>query len=117
MLHVLNLETNEDVAIPNATGGDVLARLAWIAYQVDPAPGRGGRGGRGGAGANEPDAGGRTGAGPPGTPRQAGRHRGRGDAGHRVAAAPRRAAQPRDRRRAVVAGHSVVHVLRHARRI
>jgi hypothetical protein len=47
VLHVLNLETNEDVAVPNATDGTFSADSKWLAYQVDPAPGRRGRGGRG----------------------------------------------------------------------
>ncbi|HUL75556.1 MAG TPA: prolyl oligopeptidase family serine peptidase [Vicinamibacterales bacterium] len=50
VLHVLNLETNQDVAVPNATGGTFSSDSRWIAYQVDPSGGgRGGRGGRGGA--------------------------------------------------------------------
>ncbi len=53
VLHLLNLETNQDVAVPNATGASFSADSKWIAYQVDPtAAGRGGRAGRaGGAGA------------------------------------------------------------------
>jgi dipeptidyl aminopeptidase/acylaminoacyl peptidase len=50
-LHLLNLDTNQDVEIPNATGGTFSADSKWIAYQVDPGGGRGGRGGRGGGGA------------------------------------------------------------------
>jgi dienelactone hydrolase len=50
MLHVLNLETNADVAVPNATGGTFSPDSKWLGYQVDPAPGRRGRGGRGGGG-------------------------------------------------------------------
>ncbi|HEV3139870.1 MAG TPA: hypothetical protein VGY57_05115, partial [Vicinamibacterales bacterium] len=51
VLHVLNLETNQDVAVANATGGTFSADSNWIAYQIDPSPGRGrGRGARGGAG-------------------------------------------------------------------
>ena len=53
VLHILNLETNQDVSVPNATGASFTTDSKWIAYQVDPtAAGRGGRGGRaGGAGA------------------------------------------------------------------
>jgi len=49
VLHILNLETNQDVAVPNATGGVFSRDSKWIAYQVDPNPGRG-RGGRGAGG-------------------------------------------------------------------
>jgi len=47
ILHLLNLETNQDVEIPNATGGTFSADSRWVAYQIDPSGGRGGRGGRG----------------------------------------------------------------------
>jgi len=48
VLHILSLETNQDVAVDNATGGTFSSDSMWIAYQIDPAPGRGrGRGGRG----------------------------------------------------------------------
>ena len=40
VLHVLNLGTNVDVAIPNATGGTFSPDSRWMAYQVDPSPGR-----------------------------------------------------------------------------
>jgi WD40-like Beta Propeller Repeat len=50
VLHLLNLESNQDVAVPNATGGTFSPDSKWLAYQVDPAPGRRGRGGRGGNG-------------------------------------------------------------------
>ena len=58
-LHLLKLETNEDVRIPNATGGVFSADSHWFAYQVDPASGgrgggRGGRGGGNGGGGNGP---------------------------------------------------------------
>jgi dienelactone hydrolase len=54
VLHLLNLETSQDVEVANATGGAFSADSKWLAYQVDPGSGRGGRGGRGagqGAGA------------------------------------------------------------------
>ncbi len=58
VLHILDLETNQDVEVPNATGGIFSPDSRWIAYQVDPSGGRGGRGGRGRGGA--PPAGGET---------------------------------------------------------
>jgi dienelactone hydrolase len=54
ILHVLNLETNTDVGVPNATGGVFSPDAKWLAYQVDPAPGRRGRG-KGGNGAQPSD--------------------------------------------------------------
>jgi len=47
VLHLLNLDTNQDIEIPNGIGGRFSADSRWIAYQVDPSGGRGGRGGRG----------------------------------------------------------------------
>ena len=47
--HLLNLETNEDVQFANATGGTFSSDSKWLAYSVDPNPGRGNRG-RGGSG-------------------------------------------------------------------
>jgi dipeptidyl aminopeptidase/acylaminoacyl peptidase len=46
VLHLRDLETNADVEVPNAIGGTFSPDSQWIAYQVDPNPGRG-RGGRG----------------------------------------------------------------------
>src|SRR5579864_5163349 len=51
VLHLVKLGTNEDVAVPDATGGAFSADSHWIAYQIDPTGGRGGRGARGGGGA------------------------------------------------------------------
>jgi len=74
-LHLLNLETNQEVTVPNATGGAFSADSKWIAYQVDPTGGRGGRGrGRAGGGATveeapQPGRGGATA--PPAEPRRA----------------------------------------------
>lgn len=51
VLHLVKLGTNEDVAVPDGTGGAFSADSQWIAYQVNPAGGRGGRGARGGGGA------------------------------------------------------------------
>jgi dipeptidyl aminopeptidase/acylaminoacyl peptidase len=48
VLHILNLETNADVSVPQATAPVFSPDSKWIAYQVDPNPGRGRRG-RGGA--------------------------------------------------------------------
>jgi hypothetical protein len=57
VLHLLKLDTNLDVAIPNATGGVFSPDARWIAYQVDPSGGRGGRGNRGTAGGATPAGG------------------------------------------------------------
>jgi dipeptidyl aminopeptidase/acylaminoacyl peptidase len=46
VLHILNLETNQDVEVANASGETFSPDSRWIAYQVDPSGGRGGRGGR-----------------------------------------------------------------------
>ena len=52
VLHLLNLETNQDVSVANGTGGVFSDDSRWIAYQVDPSGGgRGGRGRRGGGAA------------------------------------------------------------------
>ena len=104
VLHLLNLETNQDVEVANATGGAFSADSKWIAYQVDPSGGRGGRGGRGGAGGARRRAGGRrdaTAGADAGRPAggQGGQGRRRRGANAAGAAAARRAAQPRDRRR------------------
>jgi hypothetical protein len=77
VLHLLKLETNEDLEVPNATGPAFSADGRWIAYSIEPpGAGRGGRGGRGGGGA--PPAGGAAPAGqgragqgtPPAPPRR-----------------------------------------------
>ncbi len=57
VLHILNLENNQDLEVPNASGGTFSPDSRWIAYQVDPSGGRGGRGGRG-RGSTTPAAGG-----------------------------------------------------------
>jgi len=57
VLHILNLETHQDVEVPNATGGIFSPDSLWIAYQVDPSGGRGGRGGRGRGGTSPAGAG------------------------------------------------------------
>lgn len=40
VLHILNLQTNDDVSVPNATNGTFSPDSKWIAYLVDPNPGR-----------------------------------------------------------------------------
>jgi dipeptidyl aminopeptidase/acylaminoacyl peptidase len=58
VLHLKNLETNEEVKVEHATGGTFSADSKWIAYQVDPGAAqraRAGRGGQGGSGGNPPD--------------------------------------------------------------
>src|SRR5215208_3965176 len=45
VLHLLNLGTNQDVEVQNASGPAFSNDSKWLAYQVDPASaGRGGRG-------------------------------------------------------------------------
>ena len=59
VMHLLKLDTNQDVDIANATAPAFSADARWVAYQVDPSNGgRGGRGRRGGGGApnNAPGA-------------------------------------------------------------
>jgi dipeptidyl aminopeptidase/acylaminoacyl peptidase len=72
VLHILNLETNQNVAVPNASGASFSADSKWIAYQVDPTQagraGRAGRAGGGGAGTTPGQAPGTT---PGTTPDQA----------------------------------------------
>jgi poly(3-hydroxybutyrate) depolymerase len=60
ILHLLRLDTNQDIEVANASAPAFSADARWIAYQVDPSSGgRGGRGGRGGAGGGgAPPAGG-----------------------------------------------------------
>jgi len=71
VLHLLNPETNQDLAVPDATGGTFSPDSRWLAYQVDPGRARRGRGGRGSAapgpespGAQGPQGAGRGGAEP-----------------------------------------------------
>ena len=45
--HLVNLDTNEDIEFANATSGTFSSDSKWLAYSVDPNPGRGNRG-RGG---------------------------------------------------------------------
>jgi dienelactone hydrolase len=70
VLHILNLETNEDVAVQHGTSGIFSPDSKWIVYSVDPAGGaRGGRGARGAQGAQA--AQGARGATPPLPPQRA----------------------------------------------
>ncbi len=50
VLHLLNLETNADVTVADASGGTFSADSKWIAYQVDPGAAQRARAGRSGAG-------------------------------------------------------------------
>ena len=50
VLHVLNLETETDTEVADATSGEFSDDSQWIAYVIDPGGGRGGRGRRGRAG-------------------------------------------------------------------
>jgi hypothetical protein len=49
-LHILDLQTDHDTTIANASSPMFSPDGRWIAYQVDSVPARGGRGSRGGAG-------------------------------------------------------------------
>jgi fermentation-respiration switch protein FrsA (DUF1100 family) len=55
VLHILRLDTNQDIEVANASGGAFSADSRWIAYLIEPnTGGRGGRGARGGAGVAVP---------------------------------------------------------------
>jgi len=60
VLTILNLDTNQKVDIPDATGAAFSADSMWIAYTVEPGGGGrgGGRGGRAGGGGGAPGGGG-----------------------------------------------------------
>jgi dipeptidyl aminopeptidase/acylaminoacyl peptidase len=75
VLHILNLDTNQDLLVSNASAPAFSSDSKWIAYEIDSsAGGRGGRGGRGGGGGATPPGGaapagqGRAGASTPVTP-------------------------------------------------
>jgi acetyl esterase/lipase len=76
-LHVLNLETNENVKIADASRGMFSPDARWLVYQVDSIPprnnGRAGGGGQGGANSGAPGAPG--GSGGRGSPAPATQHR------------------------------------------
>jgi hypothetical protein len=119
VLHLKNLASGEEITVEHATGGTFSPDSKWVAYQVDPGAAQRARAGRGG---------GQGGSGPGATPGQtppappppaadstagAGRAA-RGDGRTRRhlddPAAARRAAEPRDRRDPVLAGHRILHV-------
>jgi dipeptidyl aminopeptidase/acylaminoacyl peptidase len=50
VLHLLNLETNADLTVADATGPSFSSDSKWVAYLVDPGAAQRARGGRGGAG-------------------------------------------------------------------
>ncbi len=51
VLHLLNLETNAEVTVADATGATFSLDAKWIAYQVDPGAAQRARASRGGSGA------------------------------------------------------------------
>ena len=113
VLHILNLETNQDVEVANATGGTFSPDSRWIAYQVDPSGGRGGRGARGRSGAT-PEGGG-SGAAPAGSVAAPGSTQGaQGRGAGTEAPTPPRRVELRNLASGddpIVAGNRVVHVL------
>ena len=110
VLHLLNLANDQDIEVPNGSGGRFSADSRWIAYLVDPSGGRGGRGGRGATGDPTPGV---TETPAPGGQGATDRARRGGDTD---TAAARGTSQPRHRRDPVLAGHRVVHVLGQLRR-
>ena len=72
VMHLVRLDNNQDLEIPNATAPAFSADSRWVAYQIDPSSGgRGGRGGRGGGGGGAPGtATPNRGGGPPAPPRR-----------------------------------------------
>ena len=50
VLHLKNLDTNEEITVPHATGGTFSLDSRWIAYQVDPGAAERARRARAGAG-------------------------------------------------------------------
>jgi hypothetical protein len=55
-LHILDLQTDKDTTIADASGGTFSPDARWIAYQVDSTPPRGGRSAGGGGGGDAPAA-------------------------------------------------------------
>ncbi len=87
VLHLLNLETNTDVTVADATGGTFSLDSRWIAYRVDRGAAqraRAGRGGLGGSGGGESAAQPST----PQTPAQPGAGGGQSGQGGRGGSAP-----------------------------
>jgi ABC-type transport system substrate-binding protein len=52
VLHVVNLDTNQDIEVPNAHSPSFSSDSRWVVYQIDSVPARGGR--TGGAGSTPP---------------------------------------------------------------
>src|SRR5207244_11858518 len=46
VLHILNLDNNQDISIPDGSNPQFSPDSKWVVYQIDPAA-TGGRGGRG----------------------------------------------------------------------
>ena len=56
VLHLRNLQSNDEVTVADATGPAFSSDSKWLAYTVDPGGGRGGRGRGGRGGTSTPDA-------------------------------------------------------------
>jgi dipeptidyl aminopeptidase/acylaminoacyl peptidase len=56
VLHILNLDTSQDVTVTDATGAIFSPDSAWVAYHVDPPEAQRARGGRGGTATSATDA-------------------------------------------------------------
>ena len=56
VLHLRNLQSNDDIAVADATGPAFSTDSKWVAYTVDPGGGRGRGRGRGAATAGSPDS-------------------------------------------------------------
>jgi dipeptidyl aminopeptidase/acylaminoacyl peptidase len=56
VLHILNLDTNQEVEVAEASNGQFSPDGRWIVYQVDSIRAPSGRGGRGGGGAGQGNA-------------------------------------------------------------
>src|SRR5215831_6828901 len=50
VLHILNLDSDQDLQVSNATAPAFSSDSKWIAYEIDSSAGGRGRGGRGGGG-------------------------------------------------------------------
>ena len=68
VLHLKNLETNEEITVPDASGGIFSLDSRWIAYQVDPGAAERARRQRAGSGGGG-QGGGTSTPGPPAPPR------------------------------------------------
>ncbi len=56
VLHLLNLDSNQEITVADASGASFSPDSRWLTYQVEPPTPKGGRAGRGGAGGNAPPA-------------------------------------------------------------